>query len=469
MCLFILATAGAVGIGGGAMTLDGALEVVFEDGLPKPIRPKTPATLTLTSMSTSISTQPKEDRDRAGFEKRINEIKQLRGEPNLKPPKPVRSTLKKAYPSNITSNTNMNVPEVMYNPPTKSNDHSIAKMNASSISSATTSAGLGSWSHNTNMEMKSNSSLGSDSPTTATTSKKKVTFASILESMRNHPHSISNASKEDRLESQQKLKAETSNWSEVWSQAAKATTTTTSTTSPSPSLSVHTSIKKPPQSVSGRGSVARKEDKKLSELSSAKTKKTAKKGIDTGIIVERTPTGPMSEAAIMMKMEPEKSTMDDAAATNAASSSSSSSSSHSGDKKESSEDEPSAAEVAARSIEGYIQLPDGSSMAVARPGHVRVAPRTLLQGLSYSPFPTATVATVAAVTASSKTSKDEGEQSTDSEVEDEEDTRYAEFEAHVRYCWLGFFHQLVLFFYCLEVRLALTISLNITWRTFFRL
>ena len=438
MCFFILATAGAVGIGGGAMTLDGALEVVFEDGLPKPIRPKTPATLTLTSMSTSISTQPKEDRDRAGFEKRINEIKQLRGEPNLKPPKPVRSTLKKAYPSNITSNTNMNVPEVMYNPPTKSNDHSIAKVNASSISSATTSAGLGSWSHNTNMEMKSNSSLGSNSPTTTTTSnKKKVTFASILESMRNHPHSISNASKEDRLESQQKLKAETSNWSEVWSQAAKATTTTTSTASPSPSLSVHTSIKKPPQSVIG--SVARKEDNKVSELSSAKTKKTAKKGIDTGIIVERTPTGPMSEAAIMMKMEPEKSTMDDAAATNAASSSSSSSS-HSGDKKESSEDEPSAAELAARSIEGYIQLPDGSSMAVARPGHVRVAPRTLLQGLSYSPFPTATVATVAA--ASNKTGKDEGEQSTDSEVEDEEDTRYSEFEAHVRYCWLGFSRQL---------------------------
>ena len=447
MCLFILVTAGAVGIGGGAMTLDGALEVVFEDGLPKPIRPKTPATLTLTSMSTSISTQPKEDRDRAGFEKRINEIKQLRGEPYLKPPKPVRSTLKKAYPSNITSNTNMNVPEVMYNPPIKSNDHSIAKVNASSISSATTSAGLGSWSHNTNMEMKSNSSLGSNSPTTTTTSsKKKVTFASILESMRNHPHSISNASKEDRLESQQKLKAETSNWSEVWSQAAKATTTTTTTsttTSSSPSLSVHTSIKKPPQSVSVIGSVARKdkEDNKVSELSSAKTKKTAKKGIDTGIIVERTPTGPMSEAAIMMKMEPEKSTMDDAAATNAASSSSSSSS-HSGDKKESSEDEPSPAELAARSIEGYIQLPDGSSMAVARPGHVRVAPRTLLQGLSYSPFPTATVATVAAVAASSKTGKDEGEQSTDSEVEDEEDTRYSEFEAHVRYCWLGFSRQL---------------------------
>ena len=446
MCLFILVTAGAVGIGGGAMTLDGALEVVFEDGLPKPIRPKTPATLTLTSMSTTISTQPKEDRDRAGFEKRINEIKQLRGEPYLKPPKPVRSTLKKAYPSNITSNTNMNVPEVMYNPPTKSNDHSIAKMNASSISSATTSAGLGSWSHNTNMEMKSNSSLGSNSPTTTTTSsKKKVTFASILESMRNHPHSISNASKEDRLESQQKLKAETSNWSEVWSQAA------TATPPPSPSLSIHTStisatqslssaIKKPPQSshtgsdVTVIGSVARKEDNKVSELSSAKTKKTAKKGIDTGIIVERTPTGPMSEAAIMMKMEPEKSTMDDAPATDAASSSSSSS--HSGDKKESSVDEPSPAELAARSIEGYIQLPDGSSMAVARPGHVRVAPRTLLQGLSYSPFPTATVAAVAA---SSKTSRDEGEQSTDSEVEDEEDTRYSEFEAHVRYCWLGGF------------------------------
>ena len=425
------------------MSLDGALEVVFEDGLPKPIRPKTPSTLTSSKPIHQAPQQPHEDRNR-GFENKINEIKQLRVEPDLKAPKPARSSSKKPYyPSNISGNAKMDMPEVMYNPPTKTNDLSTSKMNASalttaSISSATVSAaGVSSGFKSSYQEVTSiapsSSSIGDTITATNNPSKKKVTFASILESMRNHPHSNSSANREDRdrlgsqQQQQQAKAAEPRSWSEAWSEAASGSISSipenkkaAATQSTTASTSLPTAIRKPHQPRTSTGDT----ETKPSENKAAIKTKPAKKGIDTGIVVERTPTGPMSAAAIMTKQEP-----DEDISTNISSSGAHNATVIIADTSKKGVDEPptpaTAATLSARSIEGYVQLPDGSSMAVARTGQVRVAPRTLLQGLSYNPFPTANV--------SKKTTKDEGDQSTDSEVEDEEEyVRYAESESNVK-------------------------------------
>ena len=333
----------------------------------------------------------------------------------------------------------MDMPEVMYNPPTKVNDQSISKLNTiamsnASISSATMSAGVSSGSKSSSYQ-EGNKSMDSSSSAINNPNKKKVTFASILESMRNHPQINSKASREERLGSQlnqQLLKMEPLSWSEAWSKAADSSTPSIpenkKAASTQTASTLSSAIRKPQQPRSGGDGSIVGVDAKPTQLKAAKSAKPTKKGIDTGIVVERTPTGPMSAAAIMTKQERDY-TIEDIATSTAAghTTAKKDDSSSPSDSKKGVDEPPTAATatLAARSIEGYVQLPDGTSMAVARTGQIRVAPRTLLQGLSYNPFPTANMP--------KKSTKDEGDQSTDSEVEDEEDIRYpAESESNVK-------------------------------------
>ena len=370
---------------GGPMNMDGELSVVFEEGIPKPISRNDPK-----KIEPSYS-QQKTDLIKNNIEN-DQTIKQL-------PPKSNPTILKarreeKNYPSNVSPGSDTNVPVVMHVPPAKARDHFTPRHPHSSASLGTLEASE--WTSKLSNSIVKGPATDRLTQDTAPVSgggtggggKKKVTFASILESMRQHPHS-----REDSV-AHKTLASKPSEWS------AAATTAWNSETQSAikQNNTMPASFSSIELQASTATAIPLPIEKEKKALNSERKKG---KAVDSGIIVERMPKGPMSASAILLKQEPTTEpilTEQEAGQL---------------PQQQTAPGVDTAEAIAARAIEGYVQLSDGSSMAVARTGQLRVAPRTLLQGLSYNPLPSATPSS-----ASSK--RDEGDQSTDSEEDDDD-------------------------------------------------